>query len=75
MCFLGIFNVKHLEEDNVSDEESEDEKNNIGELFKKVSKEQHKLKHNKDIMNLDETSLILPWNAPMKDWLEPQVIN
>ncbi|XP_050504650.1 ribosome biogenesis protein BMS1 homolog [Diabrotica virgifera virgifera] len=50
--------------------EDEDEDNEIGGLFKKVSKEQHELKQNKDVMNLTESSLMLPWNAVMKDWTE-----
>lgn len=55
------------------DETKEMEQDEIGGLFKKVTKEQHQLKQNKDVMNLPESSLMLPWNAIMKDWTLPEV--
>ncbi|CAH1101523.1 unnamed protein product [Psylliodes chrysocephalus] len=54
------------------DETKEMEQDEIGGLFKKVTKEQHQLKQNKDVMNLPESSLMLPWNAIMKDWTLPE---
>ncbi|CAG9864052.1 unnamed protein product [Phyllotreta striolata] len=61
------------EHDEKAEEETEDsQENEIGGLFRKVSKEQHQLKRNKDVMNLTESSLMLPWDSPMKDWTLPE---
>nr|XP_023014590.1 ribosome biogenesis protein BMS1 homolog [Leptinotarsa decemlineata] len=57
-------------EEQEQDKDSEGE--DIGGLFRKVSRDQQRVKQNKDIMDLPESSLLLPWNAPMKDWLEPE---
>ena len=61
----------HPQEESPEDEDQDDEET-IGGLFKKAAKTQQKLKLDKDTMNLTETSLILPWNAPTKNWLDEQ---
>lgn len=72
----GIFDIKNSkkqeEETQNASEDDDEEEENIGGLFKKASRTQQKLKLEKDTMDLVETSLILPWNAPTKDWLEDQ---
>lgn len=69
---LGIFDSKH----NLATQENEsssDDEDDIGGLFKKVSRDQEKLKLNKDSMNLTESSLMLPWGAFTRDWLDADV--
>lgn len=70
--FLGVFDKCSSEKENIKegDEESGEE---IGGLFKKVSKEQERVKIDKDNMNLLDSSLNLPWSNPVENWLEPQV--
>nr|CAI5861220.1 unnamed protein product [Callosobruchus analis] len=68
----GIFSTKHsLHTENGEADREDGEEENIGGLFKKVSKEQHNAKVSKDTMNLTESSLSSPWNSAVKDWLEP----
>ncbi|KAG5892001.1 hypothetical protein JTB14_007749 [Gonioctena quinquepunctata] len=63
----GVYDSKPSTETEEHEDLNEDD---IGGLFKKVSKDQQKIKQNKDTMNLTESSLILPWNSAIKDWLE-----
>lgn len=65
--------MKHSEEAQNDQNKSEDsdEHEDIGGLFKKVSRDQQKTKLERDTMNLTESSLMMAWNAPMEDWLRP----
>ncbi|EFA08649.2 ribosome biogenesis protein BMS1 homolog [Tribolium castaneum] len=66
----GVFEKNNRNEDEETQTEpEEDEEETIGGLFKKVSRAQQKLKLDKDTMNLPESSLIQPWNAPVRDYL------
>lgn len=47
----------------------------IGGMFKKVSKAQHILQSRKDNMNLTESSLMFPWNTATKDWTTEEVFS
>ncbi|XP_018580000.1 ribosome biogenesis protein BMS1 homolog [Anoplophora glabripennis] len=67
----GVFDSKHNFVTQESESSSDDE-DNIGGLFKKVSRDQEKLKLNKDSMNLTESSLMLPWGASTRDWLDTE---
>lgn len=69
---LGIFDSKQKFVAQESESSSDDE-GNIGGLFKKVSRDQEKLKLNKDSMNLTESSLILPWGTFTRNWLDADV--
>lgn len=66
----GVFDVKHSKEQEEKEELSDGDE--IGGLFKKVSKDQQILKQSKDSMNLTESTLRMPWNSEMKDWLEEE---
>ncbi|XP_044252680.1 ribosome biogenesis protein BMS1 homolog [Tribolium madens] len=65
----GIFNEKQEEEEIKTEPEEEE---TLGGLFKKVSRTQQKLKLDKDTMNLPESALIQPWNAPIRDYLNEE---
>lgn len=65
----GVFDVKHTQSEVTN--ESEDEEEGIGGLFKKVTKDQEKLRTEKESMDLIESSLSQPWNSKMEDWLAP----
>ncbi|XP_023311232.1 ribosome biogenesis protein BMS1 homolog [Anoplophora glabripennis] len=67
----GVFDSKHNFVTQESESSSDDE-DNIGGLFKKASRDQEKLKLNKDSMNLTESSLMLPWGASTRDWLDTE---
>nr|CAH7762250.1 unnamed protein product [Callosobruchus chinensis] len=68
----GVFSTKQSSHtENGEADREDDEEENIGGLFKKVSKEQQNAKVSKDTMNLTESSLSAPWNSAVKDWLEP----
>ncbi|CAH1163978.1 unnamed protein product [Phaedon cochleariae] len=67
----GSFDNKKAMETVGMEEGSDD---GIGELFKKVSRNQHEIRENKDIINLTESSLSLPWDSVMTDWTDPQKI-
>ncbi|CAH1999817.1 unnamed protein product [Acanthoscelides obtectus] len=70
----GVFSSKNSShKENIESSKENEEEEDIGGLFKKVSKEQQNTKVNKDTMNLTESSLSLPWKAAVKDWLEPNV--
>ncbi|ENN71782.1 hypothetical protein D910_02524 [Dendroctonus ponderosae] len=58
------------EEYSVDNEETvgNDDEEEIGGMFKKVSRTQHMLQSRKDNMNLIESSLMFPWNTVTKDW-------
>lgn len=66
----GVFDVKHSKDPQIVNEEPEDDE--IGGLFKKISRDQHILKQSKDSMNLVESTLQMPWSAETKDFLEPE---
>ncbi|KAJ8925423.1 hypothetical protein NQ315_009255 [Exocentrus adspersus] len=69
----GIFDSKPSTiEENREEDSNKDEDDKIGGLFKKVSRDQEKVKLNKDSMNVTETSLMLPWGTTTRDWLDPQ---
>lgn len=70
----GIFESKLQNQPSESnDNEVRDEESEIGGLFRVVSHEQQKQKMNKDSMNLTESSLFEPWNANVRNWLDPEV--
>lgn len=54
--------------------DSDNDEEDIGGIFKKVSKHQQKMKLDKDNMNLTESSLMFPWNTVTKDWTAGEVI-
>lgn len=70
----GIFDKKKLNP-NESDEECnssvDDNEDEIGGLFKKVSNQQKNLTLEKEKMNSIESSLFMPWNEDARDWLNP----
>lgn len=70
---LGIFDSKHKLASEESESSGSDDEDNIGGLFKKVSRDQEKLKLSKDSMNLTESSLMLPWGTSTRDWLDTDV--
>lgn len=73
--FLGVFDTKFQKQaaEAETQQESDNEEEDIGGIFKKVSKQQQKLKSEKDNMNLMESSLMFPWNTATKDWTEEEV--
>ena len=73
--FLGVFDSKYQKElaDSNKQQESESDTEDIGGLFKKVSKDQRKLKLDKDSMDLTESCLRFPWNTECKDWTDEEV--
>lgn len=75
MCFLGVFDTKFQKQaaETEAQQESDNEEEDIGGIFKKVSKQQQKLKSDKDNMNLMESSLMFPWNTATKDWTDEEV--
>ncbi|XP_060536199.1 ribosome biogenesis protein BMS1 homolog [Cylas formicarius] len=65
----GVFDSKHLKE--ASEEADLDEEmEEVGGFLKKVSRDQQKIKTEKDTINLLESPLMLPWNAATKDWTD-----
>lgn len=70
---LGVLDNKYSSENENIEEGDEGSGEEIGGLFKKVSKDQERLKIDKDNMNLLDTSLIMPWSNPVQNWLGPQV--
>lgn len=69
-----MFSQKYSTEKDVTKEENEESEDEIGGLFKKVSKEQQKLIMHKDNLNLTDSSLMMPWsNSSEENWLEPKV--
>lgn len=74
ITFLGVFNQKYQTEKEINKEDDEDNGDEIGGLFKKVSKDQQKIKMDKANVNLIDSSLVMPWsNSVAQNWLEPQV--
>ncbi|XP_056633768.1 ribosome biogenesis protein BMS1 homolog [Diorhabda sublineata] len=66
-----VYDFQEEEEDSNNKNDEIDDEEELGGLFRKVSKNQHNLKQSKDVMNLTESSLTLPWNVNMKDWTHP----
>lgn len=48
----------------------EDEQDDIGGLFRAASHDEQRKKIEKDSLNLEESSLFMPWNASVKNWLD-----
>lgn len=69
---LGKYESKFHKE-NTEEMEAETEKEDIGGLFRVASRDEQRKKIEKDSLNLTESSLFMPWNAPTKDWLDPEV--
>ncbi|KAJ8980502.1 hypothetical protein NQ317_005685 [Molorchus minor] len=72
--YRGIFQCKRFPAttDIDNNDKSNDDTEEIGGLFKKVSINQQRKNVNKDSMNIFESSLMLPWNTPTKDWSEAE---
>lgn len=73
----GIFESKYLRqaaktEAEAKEEESDNEEDMLGGLFKKASNEQQKIRLEKDNLNAQESSLFVPWNEEVRDWLEEE---
>ncbi|XP_017781271.1 PREDICTED: ribosome biogenesis protein BMS1 homolog [Nicrophorus vespilloides] len=69
----GVFDNKYLKpQDEEIEEDSGDDEDNIGGLFKKISVEQQKLKMEKDKMDLIESTLFMPWNSNIRNWIDPE---
>lgn len=56
----------------MKEKEVEEEKEDIGGLFKVVSHDEQKKKIEKDSSDLIESSLFAPWNSSVTDWLESE---
>lgn len=71
----GSFKSKEFKEGtengDVKPDDSSDE-DVLGGLFKKVSVEEQKRKTNKDSLDLVDSTLMMPWNANVRDWLDNQ---
>ncbi|CAH0550084.1 unnamed protein product [Brassicogethes aeneus] len=65
----GVFDAKHNKQQDAAESEDDEE---IGGLFKKVSKEQEKIRTDKESMDLVESPLSLPWNSNVQNWLEDE---
>ncbi|KAK9727914.1 40S ribosome biogenesis protein Tsr1 and BMS1 C-terminal [Popillia japonica] len=65
----GIFDNKIENSDEQDDTNDDDE---IGGLFKVASQKQQKLKIEKDSMDLEESSLLMPWHTDVQDFTDPE---
>lgn len=70
---LGVFDQKYIGDGEKSQAENDGIEEEIGGLFKKVSKEQERVKIAKHNMDLNESSLIMPWSSSVDNWMEPLV--
>lgn len=70
-AFIGKYERKQTKE--TRENETNEQDNDIGGLFRIVSHEQQKHKLEKDSMDLTESSLFMPWKANTKDWLDLNV--
>ncbi|XP_066262376.1 ribosome biogenesis protein BMS1 homolog [Euwallacea similis] len=70
----GVFDSHHEKQkaDLENQENSDSDSADIGGIFKKISKDQRKLKAEKDNMNLMDSPLMFPWNTETKDWTDKE---
>ncbi|CAG9761928.1 unnamed protein product [Ceutorhynchus assimilis] len=68
----GVFDAQYQKAQQETQNEASSDEEDIGGIFKKVSKDQQKKKLEKDNMNLTESPLMFPWNTVTKDWTEEE---
>lgn len=66
----GKYERRHQNEKVNEEQEEQNEKEDIGGLFRIVSHDEQRKKIEKDSLDLIESSLFMPWNADTKNWLD-----
>ncbi|XP_030765681.1 ribosome biogenesis protein BMS1 homolog [Sitophilus oryzae] len=62
----GVFDLKHKEKEVIEENSDNDSVEDL--ITRNVTKEQEKIRLEKDTMDLTESALIFPWNTATKDW-------